>query len=281
MDSRARVVALWSTFAFDAGNDVGQDSAGIPVEIVTEALDVVRRGADLHSLEAELTQLPLAAARNFGLPDEWVQRLIAHDPDRRQVLAVTRLVAGTPAASRLRTGDLLLAIDGQVVNRFREVERAVQQPEVEVSVWRNAAALNISVPTVGLNGRGVRRLVRWAGALLQEPYRDMAAQRGIPPEGVYVAYFSYGSPASRAGLVPGMRIVEVNGEPISNLDDLLSRVAAIEDRASVRLTTRAWNDAVDVLTVKLDKTFWPAWELVYEQDWVRRPVSARLPSGRN
>ncbi|MEE4186400.1 MAG: trypsin-like peptidase domain-containing protein [Gammaproteobacteria bacterium] len=274
MDSRARVVALWSTFAFDAGNDVGQESAGIPAEIVAEALDVVRRGARLHSLEAELTQLPLAAARNFGLPDEWAQRLIAHDPDRRQVLAVTRLVAGTPAAARLRTGDLLLAIDGQPVNRFREVERAVQQPEVDVTVWRNGELLQLSVPTVALSGQGVRRLVRWAGALLQAPYRDMAAQRGIPPAGVYVAYFSYGSPASRAGLVPGMRIVEVNGQPVSNLDEFLRQVETIADRSSVRLTTRAWNDAVDVLTVKLDKTFWPAWELVFDAGWQRRPVDS-------
>lgn len=281
MDPRARVVALWSTFAFDAGNDVGQDSAGIPVEIVAEALDVVRRGARLHSLEAELTQLPLAAARNFGLPDEWAQRLIEHDPDRRQVLAVTRLVAGTPAAARMRTGDLLLAIDGQPVNRFREVERAVQRPEVTVTVWRNGASLTLPVPTVALSGQGVRRVVRWAGALLQEPYRDMAAQRGIPPEGVYVAYFSYGSPASRAGLVPGMRIVEVNGVPISNLDEFLDRVVAIDDRSSVRLTTRAWNDAEDVLTVKLDKTFWPAWELVFDQEWLRRPVTAQAAPDRN
>lgn len=272
MDGRARVVALWSTFAFDAGNETGQDTRGVPIEIVSEALDLVRRDTRLRSLEAELAPVPLAAARNFGLSDEWVTRLIEHDPDRRQALAVVRLVAGTPAARQLRTGDLLLAVDGQTVNRFREVEMAVQQPEVELTLWRNGALQSVAVPTVALSGEGVRRLVRWGGALLQEPYRDMAAQRGIPPEGVYVAYYSYGSPASRAGLLPGVRIVEVNGAPVRDLDEFLLSVRDIKNRSSVRLTTRAWNDSTEVLTLKLDKTFWPAWEVVHEGVWQRLPL---------
>ena len=70
----------------------------------------------------------LAGARKLGLPDEWVRRFEEHNPQRRQVLGIDRLVAGSPAAALLEPGDLLLAIDGKVVNRFREVERAVQKP---------------------------------------------------------------------------------------------------------------------------------------------------------
>ncbi len=70
----------------------------------------------------------LAGARELGLPDDWVRRFEEHNPQRRQVLGIDRLVAGSPAAALLEPGDLLLAIDGKVVNRFREVERAVQSP---------------------------------------------------------------------------------------------------------------------------------------------------------
>ena len=38
-----------------------------------------------------------ASARELGLPDEWVRRFEEHDPQRRQVLGIDRLVAGSPA----------------------------------------------------------------------------------------------------------------------------------------------------------------------------------------
>lgn len=272
IDRRGRVVALWSTFAYDSGNDVGQDSRGVPIDLVAEALDVVRSGGALYALGVELTPIPLSSARNVGLPEAWVQRVLEHDPDRRQLLAVSRTVAGTEAARVLRTGDILLSLDGAVVNRFREVERAAQTERVAVTWFRSGAEQTAEVTTERLAGRGVRRLVRWAGALLQEPYRDLAAQRGIPPAGVYVAYFSYGSPASRAGLSPGTRIVEVNGRAVADLDEFVLAVGGFDDRDSVRLTTRTWNDTEDVLTVRLDGTFWPAWEIVYADEWRRVPL---------
>ena len=63
----------------------------------------------------------------------------------------------------------------------------------------------------------------------------MSAQRGIPPVGVYVGYFSYGSPATRYGLYPGRRIVEVDGIPTPDLDAFLGVVTGRPDRSSVRL----------------------------------------------
>ena len=60
-----------------------------------------------------------------------------HDPDRRQVLKILRLVAGAPAAVQLKAGDLLLSIDGQTVNTYRQVEKLSQSSQVELTVWRD------------------------------------------------------------------------------------------------------------------------------------------------
>jgi S1-C subfamily serine protease len=73
-----------------------------------------------------------------------------------QVLSVTRLVAGTPAAQLLQTGDLILGIDDQPVTRFREVERSVQKPRVRLEVWRDAAEILLELDTVVLTGRSSR-----------------------------------------------------------------------------------------------------------------------------
>jgi S1-C subfamily serine protease len=272
------VVALWSSFAYEAGRELQQENRGVPAELVTEMIPVVTGHQPLYSLEAEFQAVPLSAASKLGLSKEWIAKLEQHDQRRRQALAIARLVAGSPAASQLQPSDLLLAIDGQVVNRFREVERAVQKSSVALTVWRNGEQRDIPVSTVALDGKDVQRLVIWAGATLQAPHRAMAAQRGIPPEGVFVAYFYYGSPATRYGLYAGRRITEVDGQPTPDLDSFIRAVAGRDDRSSVRLKTVTWNSAIEVITLKLDRHYWPAYELRRTTDgWSRIDLEGVSP----
>jgi hypothetical protein len=158
-----------------------------------------------------------------------------------------------------------------VVNRFREVERAVQKPQVKVTVWRDGAEKTLEMNSVALDGRDIDRVVIWAGATLQAPHRAMAAQRGIAPYGVFVSFFFYGSPATHYGLYAGRRITEVDGQPTADIDAFIKAVGGKPDRASLRLTTVSWNGQTDVITLKLDKHYWPAYELERQPDgsWVR------------
>lgn len=267
------VVALWSSFAFQGSGELSQQNRGMPAGYVAEVVDLAARQAPLHSLEVEWAQVPIAQGRRLGLTEEWARRLGDHDPTRQQMLTVTRSVAGSPAATLFQPGDLLLAIDGEPVTRFREVELATRKPAVKVEVMRDGRLLSLDVPTVPLDGKGVRRAVMWAGALLQAPYHDMAAQRGVEPKGVYVAYFSFGSPATRYGLYAGRRIIEVDGTPVADLDQFIGLVRAKRDRDSVRLTTVAWNNQVEVLTLKLDDTYWPAYQIQWQDgDWRRESL---------
>jgi S1-C subfamily serine protease len=270
VDKSGAVVATWASFAYEAGREVAQENRGVSAELVQEMLPLLRDGRELHSLEAELTPVPLSVARKQDLPDGWIRRLEQHSPERRQVLSVVRTVGGAPADGLLRSGDLILDVDGAIVNRFREVERSVQKPSVRVTVWRDKAEQVIEVPTVVLGGRDLDRIVVWAGAVLQKPHRALAAQRGIEPDGVFVAYFSYGSPATRYQLWAGRRIVEVDGKPVADLDAFIQAVSGREDRSSLRLRTVTWNGSVEVMTLKLDKRFWPTYELRRTaQGWTR------------
>ena len=269
-DARGRVLGLWSSFAFDAGRATEQNNMGVSAALVTEVLELARGERALRSLEAEFVQLPLASARRLGMPAELAAKLEAHDPERRQVLQVVRTVAATPAAELLRPGDLLLSINGETVNRFRAVEESAQRPVARTRVWRQGEVLELDIPTVELGSGGVDRVVAWAGALLQPPHRAMAAQRGIDPSGVFVAFHSFGSPASRNGLGPGRRIVEVNGQPTLDLDSFLAAVAGLQHREAVRLRAVNWNGQVEVFTLKLDNRYWPTYELVHTpKGWQR------------
>jgi S1-C subfamily serine protease len=273
IDASGRVRALWSSFATDSGRELVQISRGVSVELALEAVEAVRTGRDLQSLEVEFETMPVATARKLGLSDEWVATLESRDTRHRQVLSVGRLVAGSPAAAVLRPGDLLLAVEGRPLNRFREVEKATQAPRVSLSVLRDGQELELEVETVPLDGRNIDRLLLWAGAVLHAPHRAMAVQRGIPPEGVFVAYFSYGSPATRYELFAGRRILEVDGRATPDLDAFIAAVRGRQDRQSLRLRTVSWNGAVDVITLKLDKHYWPAYELRRSQDgWQRNAI---------
>jgi S1-C subfamily serine protease len=270
-DKEGNVLGTWSSFAYENGRELAQENRGVPIDLATDMLDRARTDRTLHSLEAEFSVLPLAGAREIGLPESWTQRLAQHTPTRRQALSVGRLVSGSPAAKLLKQGDLLLSIDGKVVTRFREVEQAAADKAlVHVTVWRGQGELQLEVPTAELSGSDLGRVVQWAGATLQAPHRSMSAQRAIPPRGVYVAYFNYGSPATRYGLFPGRRIVEVDGAPTPDLDTFLKAVTGRPDRSSVRLKTITWNNAPEVITLKLDRHYWPAYELTHSASgWVR------------
>lgn len=265
-----QVLAMWSSFAYQAGNESDQVNRGVASELVSEFVDVVRSDRPIYSLEAEFNYLPLFAARKLGLDDEWLSKLELHDPQGRRALSVSRLVAGTPASRDLRNGDMVLAVNDKAVTTFRELESAVQQSKLRITVWRDGSAQQIDTQTVLLDGSGLERVVSWAGALLQDPHREMAAQRGIEPYGVYVAFFSYGSPATRYGLWAGRRIVEVDDIETPDLQTFLGVVGRKRDQVSVRLKTITWNDAIEVITLKLDNQYWPAYEIRKTEDGWRR-----------
>ena len=275
VNKRGEVLATWSSFAVQSGDDSAQVNRGIGSEVAKQFVEIVRDGKPFYSLEAEFVYAPLFAARKMGVDEEWVKRLEENNPVRRRALSVTRLVAGTPAAKLLKNGDMVLAIDGEVVTSFRELEHAVQKPEVTVTVWRNGDVKEIPIQTAALDGRGIDRAISWAGALIQNPHRAMAAQRGVSTNGVYVAYFSYGSPATRYGLWAGRRVVEVNEKPTPDLETFVDAVKDIGHRESVRLKTKTWNGTTEVITLKLDTQYWPAYEIRRTDDgWKRKNLGS-------
>jgi len=273
VDAKGRVRGIWSSFAFQSGRTLDQLYSGVPVEYVKEMLDAARSGDGIRSLETEFFYMPLASARKLGLPQEWAQKLEALSPRDRRALSVERVVAESPAAKKLQEGDLLLAVDGKPVGSFRAIEHASQKPVVKLTILRNSSVQEVDVETVVLDGTDTGRMLLWNGAQLQNPHRAIAVQRGIPREGVFVAYFAFGSPASRYGLSPGRRIVEVDGKPTADLDAFIEVVRNKDHRDPVRLKTVLWDGRVEVITLKTDQRYWPAYEIHRSDDgWRRREL---------
>lgn len=282
-DRRGRVLALWASFADTSGGSARGVFAGMPIEIVSEAVEAVIAGQvpQWRSFGAELGNIPLADARNRGLAEARAQALQEHVEARPSALIVTRTEPGTPAESLLEGGDLVLSVNGQLVSRAREVERAAQQGDLQLLVLRDGVERELTLPTTAAAGQEIDRALVWAGALLHATPRAARIQRDATPEGVYVAWTWFGSPASQDGLGPTSRIIEVDGVPTPDLDAFLEAVAGREHRSAVRLRTLDLDGNVAVLSLRLDLQGWPTSELLREgRAWTRSSPRAGSPQAR-
>jgi pro-apoptotic serine protease NMA111 len=271
-DDDGNVLAQWSSFAYGEGKDFRQFEWGVPIDQVKELVDQWRccKVFKLYSLEAELAALSITQARKLGLNDEWMKKFQS-SPDKRQIMAVSRRVAGSDAEVKLQEGDLLLAVDGNIVYTFRDVEIASQKASVRLTVVRAGKEMSLQVTTAELGGRGADRYVQWAGALIQNPHREIAAQRGIAPQGVYVSFVWFGSPANRYNLQAVTRIVAVNGEQVRDLDEFVSRIKQAGERSNIRLNVRDLYDRETVITLKQNSHYWPAREIFLDgAEWRSR-----------
>jgi S1-C subfamily serine protease len=219
------------------------------------------RPVNWHSLGLEFDPLTLAAARDRGLSDRQARRLEKHDPEGRRVLSVLRRSVGLPGEVLFREGDLILAIDGDPVTRSRDLSRATRGGRFEIDILRNGEELSVEVVPQLMSGKGTTRAVLWSGALLQAPHLALASQYATPRSGVYVSRHWFGSPSTRYRLEATSRIVEVDGRPVSGLDEFLAAVADKRDGDAVRLKTLDLDGKPNVITLKLDLEFWPTYEL--------------------
>ncbi|RKP34209.1 hypothetical protein BJ085DRAFT_33036 [Dimargaris cristalligena] len=78
-----------------------------------------------------------------------------------------------------------------------------------------------------------RRVVGWAGALIQVPYHAVHEQVKSIPSQLYISCTLYGSPANMYGLKPGVWITEINNEPVYDLDGFLARLRELRAAAQV------------------------------------------------
>lgn len=282
LDSKGRVSGLSSSFHSGSDQQIRLSggianvqkltSAGLPIEHVEMMLDHLRRDVPWHSLEVAWRNIPLSVALARGLPEDWRTQLQQHDPEGLRMLTVGRTVAGTPAAGAMRPGDLLLSVNGRLATRPLEVERAVAgRPEAKVLVWRNRQEVELKFDTVEIGWDGLREVLFWAGALLQNPQRGMAAQMGIEPQGVSIQQFTVASPAHRY-LHPlrCLQITRVNDMATPNLRAFAEVLRQARGAGSVRVEGITDTGAPVFGTVKLDPEYWPSDTLRHGADGWKR-----------
>ncbi|KDO17172.1 hypothetical protein SPRG_17434 [Saprolegnia parasitica CBS 223.65] len=276
------VAAFWASFSFQQQRGPtkveSQFTRGIPMDIILDSVEPLLHGEaspKLFDLGVDFEHISLAKGRELGMDEATAKALEAHAPARRTILSVGRRWGGTDASAVLRNGDVLVAIDDRVVTSFREVEIATQKESVRATIVRQGTRMDVTLKTVHLESWEVDRIVFWQGLLLQVPPLSVASQREISSrDGVYVSCRYAGSPAARYGPPPTSRICELDGIPISNLDDFVRVVTAKSATASsIRVKYMDLGGKMHLTTLKLEPTFWPTSQLTYrDNDWQRQSL---------
>jgi S1-C subfamily serine protease len=262
------VMASYSSYESSSRPNV-EIRSGLQASQVRSVLSCLQAGKEprIASLDVEFYLTPLSMARSgLGLPDSWCSTMEGLSP-RRQLVSVTRCMPGVHgAAGVLKEGDLLLAINGTPVVTFGEVDRAVEaSPEaVTVTILRKGAVTDVTVVPRILPNAETTRIVAWGGAMLQDSPRSTLI-RGYAPHasdrpGVYVSRWAYGSTAHKYGVRATKWITEVNGSPVTSLDEFLEAVKHVGHNQAVRLKLMSLHEHETTLTLKTDLRYWPTVE---------------------
>ena len=261
VDADGNVHAVYMSFAFEDGREIRQREWAMPAAVVAQSLELFKSGEPYYSMDTQLAYRPLYIASQLGLPASWLARFNALPFEQRRVLYVEQVVPSTQAAEILFTGDVILAINDELVSGLFTAETRAQQASVSLTVLRAGDVLDITLQPTALDILGTQRVVSWAGAYFQMPFTDIGFQKGVDFPGVYVADTVDGSPALWDELYRNRFIVAIDGEPINNLDEFLSAVLTKEQDQITRLTTISISGRKSIVTVQPEYNFWPTFEI--------------------
>ncbi|MFK7996740.1 MAG: hypothetical protein AB8B87_21570, partial [Granulosicoccus sp.] len=270
VDADGTVHAVYMSFAFEEGREIRQREWAMPASVVLQALTLYQSQNPYFSIDAKLAYRPIYIARQLGLPSDWLTRYNALPAHMRRVLYVEQVVPETDAADKIFTGDVLLAINGDLVSDLFVAESLAQQTGMTVTVLRAGAVMDVELRPSALDVLSTRRVVSWAGAYFQMPFTDIGYQKSVDFPGVYIADTDDGSPALWDGLYRNRFVVAIDGTPINDLDDFLMAVSLREQDQITRLTTISMSGRKNIVAVEPEYNFWPTFELKRDSnDWQR------------
>jgi len=300
--SNNQIVALRLCYAYSHDGDIKQVYRNVSAEIVTETVRLLKRGGGspprtLDLLPIKFTQMQLSKVKaGMGLSETQFRRLskkIQETESEASLLVVRRVP--TELGALVKTGDVLLSVDGEPVVRPVELELAVvawqngssssngggdtsgaeetgeaaaavmgKEEGLTLVVLREHEEVAIQVRTTPLSTLGTDRVLLWCGLMLQEAHLPVSFLGFKPAQGaVYVSRWMFGSPAHKYGLRASFFIESINGNATPDLDTFLSTVTNTLHDASIRIKGLDLDGKPKSYTLKPCYQYWPTTEILF------------------
>jgi regulator of sigma E protease len=134
------------------------------------------------------------------------------------------VTAGSPAAKAgIKSLDLIATVNGKKVNYWRDLEPMLQALAADKMASVVIQVRDVEQPDKPENLRNqIVELPKWDGR------QDFAAWTGLESAELYIYQLKKASPADKAGVQKGDKVVKINGEPVSTWNDVLNRVKSFD-----------------------------------------------------
>lgn len=238
-----------AVIGLNAGSRTNTASAYyLPLDRVVRAVPYVLRGEQppRGTLQTTFTYTPFDELGRLGLSSAVESSVRAAAPDRIGMLVVDSLVPGGPAEGHLLPGDILLQINGEPMQVFVDVARALDgavessDRAVSVQVERGGEPLTFELQAGDLHAISPASFLEVGRAILHPLSYMQARNHNVPVQGIYLAQSGY--TFGQAGVSARSLIDTIDGEPTPDLDSLERILERKPHGARLRVGYRALSD---------------------------------------
>ncbi len=188
------------------------------------------------------------AVKHRLFPKELAQSYLTQFPDsRNNALAVKGTIKGSPAAEKLKSGDIIWAINGQQLGaNLYALDKAMNQSkskQVELTIYRNGQKIQTTIDLYDVNANKIAQIVEFGGAVIFSADDVFSHKSGIPMNSVVIENIANGMSMSS---IPNQwtngdrsfyraNILSINNHDIANLSDLISAVCQLAGNNFIKL----------------------------------------------
>jgi regulator of sigma E protease len=230
-----------SSPAYQAGLRSG-DTIKAVNDVLVSTWDDVQIQLNLHRGKAvHLQVLRGPQQENFSLVVPTVVRpnanLLSFETEVGEIENVNTLstsaLVGVQPESKLKklglmTGDQIVAVNGEKVKFFRDLETHLEKIPA-------SAALTLEIQRKGASGVGSERLSLSLSGIPEDSGSYSLKLLGLEDVNLYIDQVSPRSPAEKAGLQNGDRIVSVSGQPATSWEGVIAGIKAYDSVNPVEL----------------------------------------------
>ncbi len=246
------VVGVNTAIYSPSGGNVGIAFA-VPSATVTKVVEQLKATGSVARgwLGVKIQNLDADMAKSFGLADTagaLVQEVTAKGPAEASGVRIEDVILSVNGAKIKDTKDLALKIAEYAPNTVVDVRvmRRDKEETIKVKLGLFPGATTAEATPVEKSDPAVRQFSSLGLSFSAAPRRGAAAKDGVP-----VTAVEEGSDAASKGISTGDLVTHVNGDPVTNADDIDAAVKRAASRGTVRLTVKSdTRTAVVAISVK-------------------------------